>query len=460
MLRRGSQAARRAGALLALAIALVIVLVVLPGGSPYVIHAQFQDASQLIPGDHVEVAGRRAGTIEAIELDDDGTARITLEIDQEFAPLRSGARVQVRLRSLLGQANRYLDLQPGPATEGKLASGATLDTAHTRSSVDFDTVLDLLDPKVRASIRRYVAASARQFEDRGVDANEGLMYLAPALSTTDQVAAELGRDRPRLRRFVVRGAGLMRDVASRASRLRGLITHLAGTGFALASRQAALSAGIARLPAFLDQGRGTLARLSSTLTVLRPLVEESKPLAARLGPFLAELRGFATDARPTVRDLSRIVTRPGAGNDLRDLLASAPPVRDIATLPVHANGKRRPGSFPVTASALRQVEPMLAFLRPYSPELTGWFNDFGATGVYDALGGTSRSSAQPGAFQNIDGVVFPIPPELRGEAFQQIAQIGFTERCPGAVERDPGDHSTPFAPPGFHCDPEQVPEGP
>jgi hypothetical protein len=56
-------------------------------------------------------------------------------------------------------------------------------------------------------------------------------------------------------------------------------------------------------------------------------------------------------------------------------------------------------------------------------------------------------------------VLLPIPPELRGEAFQRTAQIGFTRRCPGADERDPGDGSTPFVTAGFDCDPTQVPPG-
>ena len=430
------------------------------GGTPYVVHAEFQDASQLIAGDLVEVAGQKAGKVTDVELTPRGTARLTLEIDDGFAPLHSDAQVGVRLRSLLGQANRYVDLRPGSAGAPKLASGAGLGLDHTRSSVDFDTILDLLDPKVRRSVRRYVAGSARQFQAHGLQANEGLMYLSPALYSTDRVAEELGRDRPRLERFVTRGAGLMRDIASRRENLSGLIAHLSQTGTALAARQSDLSQGIARLPAFLEQGRTTFTRLRTTVGLLRPLVDESKPLVPKLGPFLGNLRAFATEARPTVHDVARIVTAPGARNDIRDLLLTAPPLRDIAVRHVRANGRRRPGALPVTARVLAQTTPELAFLRPYSPELTGWFNDFGSTGVYDALGGTSRSSAQPGAFQNVDGVVFPIPPELRGEAFQRVAQLGFTERCPGAVERNPGDGSPPLVPPGFHCDPKQVPEGP
>ena len=47
-------------------------------------------------------------------------------------------------------------------------------------------------------------------------ANEGLMYLAPALSTTDALTAELARDKPKLARFITRGNDLAGDIAERA----------------------------------------------------------------------------------------------------------------------------------------------------------------------------------------------------------------------------------------------------
>jgi hypothetical protein len=60
----------------------------------------------------------------------------------------------------------------------------------------------------------------------------------------------------------------------------------------------------------------------------------------------------------------------------------------------------------------------------------------------------------------LGGALLPIPPDLRAEAFQRSAVLGQEERCPGADERDPGDHSTPYVPPGVECGPKQVPPGP
>ena len=435
--------------MLVTAVVAIAVVLLGSGGSTYVVHARFENASQLVKGDLVQVSGERAGQVKKVSLAPDGQADITLAIDDTFAPLRQGARATVRLRSLLGEANRYVDLQLGSGTSPDLPSGAVLDASHTISAVDIDSVLDLFDARVRRSAQRFVEGNARQFAGRGLPAGEGLAYLAPFLQSSDRVAAELARSRPALKRFIVRGAGLAHDLAARREHLQALVGHLSTTATALASEQANLGRGIARLPAFLQEGDRTFTRLRGTLRTLTPLVKETKPLAPRLVPFMRTLRAFATDAGPTVRSLSRAVARPGADNDLRDLLTRATPL-----------GQAAAKAFPVTAQALHGVRPSAAFLRPYAIDLTGWFNDFGSSGIYDATGGTSRASTTVGAFQNVSGVLYPIPPDLRAEAFQRTATLGQMNRCPGSAAHLQPDGSVPWHPDGLNCDPTQVPPGP
>ena len=49
-----------------------------------------------------------------IELNDAAQAVVTMEIDDEFAPLHEGTQATIRATSLSGIANRYVSLQPGP----------------------------------------------------------------------------------------------------------------------------------------------------------------------------------------------------------------------------------------------------------------------------------------------------------------------------------------------------------
>ena len=84
------------------------------GGTPYKVHARFINASQLVNGTLVQIAGRPIGVVERIDLTKDGRADVTLRIDDDAAPLRAGTFVTVRQASLSGVANRYLDLRIPP----------------------------------------------------------------------------------------------------------------------------------------------------------------------------------------------------------------------------------------------------------------------------------------------------------------------------------------------------------
>jgi phospholipid/cholesterol/gamma-HCH transport system substrate-binding protein len=192
----------------------------------------------------------------------------------------------------------------------------------------------------------------------------------------------------------------------------------------------------------------TFINLRATLDDLKPLIDDSKPVAPKLRRLLAELRPLTRDARPTLRDLSRLIRTKGPNNDLIEATKTAVPLRDIAVGPVQRNGKARQGALPASTDALKQSVPELTYARPYAVDLTGWFDDFSHSGVYDALGGESRSGAHVNAFVVSNGVLQPVPPDLRGQALGQTAALNQRNRCPGAA-----DHGTIWKPsPDYPCD--------
>jgi len=90
------------------------------------------------------------------------------------------------------------------------------------------------------------------------------------------------------------------------------------------------------------------------------------------------------------------------------------PVRDIAVGPVQRNGAQREGALPATTKALQGSVPELAYGRPYAVDLTGWFDDFSNSGIYDAVGGESRAGTHVNAFASVNGSLTFIPPEAIG----------------------------------------------
>jgi phospholipid/cholesterol/gamma-HCH transport system substrate-binding protein len=123
-----------------------------------------------------------------------------------------------------------------------------------------------------------------------------------------------------------------------------------------------------------------------------------------------------------------------------------------AATPAFRNGRQ----------ALQRAQPVLEFARPYTPDLVGWFRDFGQGAAnYDANGHYARIQPIFNAFQFADnpagGVLTPIPPANRMDG----AETGVIRRCPGAASQPPADGSAPFTDGGaLDCDPSLALPGP
>jgi phospholipid/cholesterol/gamma-HCH transport system substrate-binding protein len=443
-------------ALLAIVAAAVLAALLLLGdGGGYTVKANFQNASQLVKGNLVQVGGQPVGKVEDIDLTPDGQAQITMSINEDFAPLREGTRATVRQASLSGIANRYVELEL-PAQGRRIADGGVIEQDATTSAVDLDQLFNTLDPATRRDLQQVFKGSAKQHAGKGEQMNEGLLYLNPSLAASSKLFNELNRDTPLLERFVVASSKLVTDIADRHEDLSGLVDNLATTTTAIGSEQAALAESIERLPDFMRRANTTFLNLRAALDDLDPLVEDSKPVAKKLRPFMAELRPLARDARPTLRDLSEILRRPGPDNDAVELANLQVPLRDATVREVEENGAKREGAFPASAKALRQYVPIIASMRPYAPDALGWFDDFSHSGIYDALGAASRVGVHASAFTLLNGQLSPVPPELRDEAFGAGATLNQRNRCPGAAEHPADDGSNPWKPAGVDCDPSQV----
>ncbi len=453
------------GAVAAAAAVIVIVLIVLlAGGSSYTVHARFVSASQIVKGNAVKVSGEPVGSVGEIRLTDDGQADVTLHIDAGgYFPLRRGTRAIIRQTSLSGVANRYVDLQLGGARGADIPDGGQLPTDSTEAAVDLDQIFDTFDPKTRAGTQKSIEF-LRDFQAGSEDeANAALRYLNPALSSGSRLFAEVNRNTPDFKRFIVETSKLVTDASAQDDVLAGLVGNLAATTSALTSHGDSLAQGIGLLPNVLRKSNTTFVNLRASLDDLTPLVDDAKPIVAtKLRPLLAELHPFAVDARPSVRDLSRTVRRAGADNDLVELLRRQPALDKVATQTAQRNGKDRPGAFPETIKALDGLTPQLAFLRPYSADLVGWFDDFSTSGAYDAMGSFSRAGLELNGF-SLGPVanLLPVPPELRNLLLSAGTKGGRNNRCPGSLERAAPDSGNPYKPSAdFNCDASQVPIGP
>ena len=467
------QRLRRGAALSTIALAALIVLYVLlfGGGSGYTVTASFQNASQLVTGNNVTVAGVPVGSVKQISLSDDGQALVKLEIsDSAYAPLPAGTHATVRSQSLSGIANRYVDLAlPTNDTSRRISSGGEITQADTTSEVDLDQLFNTLDKPTVSHLQQVIRGFARAYDGVGAKANRGFHYLNPFLSTSRRVFAELNSDQANLSGLVVDGASLMDTLDQKSPEISSLVSNLDGMLGTIGDEQSSLASAVSQLPDFMRQFNTTAVNLRAALDDVQPLIDATRPVARKLQPFAKRLRGFARGAVPTVKGLNGVINSPGQNNDLIELTRLQDPLARIGVGPVDRNGSSRPGALPASADSLKDSLPQLSMLRSYSPELTGWFDDFANSGKADAFGGIGRIAVGANMF-TAGPPGTPCPSQLEVLAggvcsvldpAQLLASLGIKDlrRCPGANER--GLSEDQLTQGGtIDCDPSQVPLGP
>ena len=439
--------------LIAVAIVVVAVLLFRGAGGGYQVTATFENAGQLVKGNQVEVGGRPIGSITDIELTEDARARVKMKLD-DYAPLHVGTRATIRSNSLSGIANRYVALELGPDSAAEIKDGGEISADDTTAPVDLDQLFNTLDKPTRTGLQNFVKGSAEQIDGKSQQGSESIKYLNPALSTSSQLINEIISDKATFQRFVSDTSQVVAAIAERRRDLAALVGNANATTAAIGDENVALARGLDLLPDTLRNANTTFVNLRATVDDLDVLTNESKPATRRLAPLLRDLRPLVHDAQPTIRDLRTLIRAPGPGNDLIELNQKAPRLQQLASR-----------TFPRAVTALRRSQPVIEYVRPYSPDLTGWFTKFGqAASNYDANGHYARIQPIFNAFQitNTPGgqVLTAVRPGQRLEGFE----FGQNERCPGGAIQPAPDGSNPWvgsrSEGNFDCDPNTTPPGP
>ncbi len=441
---RGSTLARVI-AVAALVVAVALAAMAMFGdGASYRVKAVFQSAGQLVRGNEVRVGGQPVGRITDVELDDSAQAVITLEIEDDLAPLHRGTRATIRATSLSGIANRYVSIQPGPNSTDEIPDGGEIGADETSAPVDLDVLFNTLDADTREGLRNFVRGSGTQYDGRAQEAAESIEYFAPFLSSTTRLTRELALDQAVLERFVADGADTVSALAERRDDLAGLVVNTNAAMRAIGDESDSLRRALELLPDTLRKANTTFVNLRGTLDDLELLVEESKPATRELAPFFRELRPLVTDARPTIADLRDLIRSPGENNDLIELTAKQPRLAELTA-----------SVFPRAIRALDRSQPVIEYARLYTPDLAGWFTKFGQVPApYDANGHYARVMPVFAPTVNRGGTLEAVDPRRRLDTFER----GILRHCPGAAVQPPPDGSAPLAAPG--CDPSDTPPGP
>lgn len=227
------------------------------------VHADFRNASNLVPGDDVRVAGVKVGKVDSVKLDGN-KVRVGMTVDSGMN-LDNATRADVKIKTLLGQM--YVALTPG----GSQALKGDIPLSRTSTPLD-------------------VIQAFQGLGGRAGQINTG--QLAQAFNTL----AATFKDTPSYVHSSLTGlARLSHSVASRDAELRSLLHDANGVTTTLASRATQVRQLIDDSSLILEtvynQRRVIHNLLVDTTAVakqLSGLVNENRKL---LGPALANLQG-------------------------------------------------------------------------------------------------------------------------------------------------------------------------
>jgi len=111
--------------------------------------ARFTDATLLLPGDDVRIAGVRVGQVTDVGIVDRKQAEVTFSVTAN-RKLPKNVTAQIKFRNLVGQ--RYVSLSQGSGgnPNDTLAPGDTIPLQHTRPALDLTELFNGFKPLFRA----------------------------------------------------------------------------------------------------------------------------------------------------------------------------------------------------------------------------------------------------------------------------------------------------------------------
>lgn len=367
-----------AGLIAVAALAAVVLTLVLGSQSPtHVLLAGFANTNQMTPGQEVRIAGRRVGEITHIALDrGTGTAVVTLQItDPQVWPLPQGSMAVARWGSNTSYLGRYTEIIPGPAKNPPLRNGAILTPQQDQSAFELDQAYNIFRGPTAAQTQALLNRLGATLATQGPALQRGVSAAPSGLGQAADLLSSLSVDQYDLKLLASSGDATLSALNARSPELQQLVSSAAATFGTFAAHTGAEQLALAQARPSLLGAEHTFGRLDGSLTTLTALVHALAPGAPRL----ARLAGTATAALTTLRAVA-----PQATATLSAGTAAAPRLAGL-----FATGN---AVFPSASRALTTSAPMLACLRPYTPDIAGFLTTWsGFTSHYDAGGHYGRS---------------------------------------------------------------------
>lgn len=389
-------------AIVVLAVLAVVAVRAASGNDGYQLRLVFPSAPDVVKGLKVQVNGFDAGKVTDLEAKD-GQAIVTVTLSDKYADVRDGSTARIEWRATLGE--RVIQLVPGPAGAKALPDGAMV---RGDDRVEIDQILAALDTKTRARLATTITALDGAVRGRGEDYNATLQQLGPAVKALAAVLGGIGADGPAIKNVVTRTTRLMEILDAHGSDIRTVISRLDSQQSRLARNDKAISQALAALPSTIEQANTTLDKVPGTVDAAHPLLTELTSSVKKLPAFTQSVSPLLSDLNPALRSTRSAVTSASR------LLGITPDLLLSSTALI-----------PRLDSVTGRLLPALSYLRPYTPEITGFFTNWASAGQqYQGQYHVARIKIQGGATTPVGLLNGPPPGVTRNERPLPGANVG------------------------------------
>jgi phospholipid/cholesterol/gamma-HCH transport system substrate-binding protein len=174
---------------------LAIIIGNLTFGSSDTYRAEFVDATGLVKGDDVRIAGVKVGSVKGISIVDRTRAMVTFDV-QSGTSLTRSTDVDIRYRNLVGQ--RYIALTNEIGSTDVLEPGATIPVSQTSPALDLTVLFNGFKPLFQAlspaDVNELSYEIIQVFQGQGGTLDDMLAHTASitqTLADRDQVIGQL-----------------------------------------------------------------------------------------------------------------------------------------------------------------------------------------------------------------------------------------------------------------------------
>lgn len=323
----------------------------------YNVSAYVTNARGIARDSTVFEAGLPAGVVSAIERRGPD-AVLTLRITAGPRPLPVDSKVQLGLRSLAGETDVLL--YPG-RSHRLVPNNGSLGLSQNEGYTEVDQILNVLSGPTAGHTRQFVQGLGAGVQGQGNDLNRVLGNTASLISDSLPLTSTLAAQHQQVAGIVRNFGTVMAAIGQRTNAIEQFATGARATFATIASSDSAFQRMLAKLPYVLGGVQAATHQIGVS--------------TASIAPALTNLGGAITALTPALEDL-----RPASVSGVRlvDALGNASPaLHGILTGLIQLKPSAE-AALPALHATLCQLDPMIRYIKPYGPDISAVFSDFGA----------------------------------------------------------------------------------